>query len=199
VRLTSVRPGEERFLGATFADVVRARGGHPSDVLADWVLEHDLAPGMMAESLSNNDTAKVAELVADPTTVIGASDAGAHLQMMCGAGDSTLVFTDLVRDGGHLTLERAVHELTGRLADAFGLEGRGVLRPGAAGDLVVFDLDELRYAPDSFVHDLPGGAPRLTRAPGGFRATAVAGIVTQSDGVATGARPAGPLVTGGVE
>ncbi len=90
VRLTSVRPGEERFLGATFADVARERGGHPSDVLADWVLEHDLAPGMMAESLSNNDTAKVAELVADPTTVIGASDAGAHLQMMCGAGDSTL-------------------------------------------------------------------------------------------------------------
>jgi N-acyl-D-aspartate/D-glutamate deacylase len=196
VRLTSVRPEDERFLGATFADVVRARGGHPSDVLADWVLEHDLAPGMMAESLSNNDTAKVSELVADPTTVIGASDAGAHLQMMCGAGDSTLVFTDLVRDGGHLALERAVHELTGRIAGAFGLDERGVLRPGAAGDLVVFDLDELCYAPDSFVHDLPGGAPRLTRAPGGFRTTAVAGLVTQSDGVATGARPAGPVNTG---
>ena len=45
VRLTSVRAGEERFLDATFADVVAARGGHPSDVLADWVLEHDLAPG----------------------------------------------------------------------------------------------------------------------------------------------------------
>ena len=39
----------------TFADVVAARGGHPSDVLADWVLEHDLAPGMVAEALSNND------------------------------------------------------------------------------------------------------------------------------------------------
>ena len=62
VRLTSVRPGQERFLGATFADVVAARGGHPSDVLADWVLEHDLAPGLMAESLSNNDGVKVAEL-----------------------------------------------------------------------------------------------------------------------------------------
>jgi N-acyl-D-aspartate/D-glutamate deacylase len=198
VRLTSVRPGEERFLGATLADVVQERGEHPSDVLADWVLEHDLVPGMMAEALSNNDSAKVAELIADPTTVIGASDAGAHLQMMCGAGDSTLVFTDLVRDGGHLTLERAVHELTGRIADAFGLGGRGVLEPGAAGDLVVFDLDELSYAPDSFVYDLPGGAPRLTREPGGFRATAVAGVLTQESGVATGARPSGPLASGGV-
>ena len=55
VRLTSVRDGEEQFLDRSFADVVATRGGHPSDVLADWVLEHDLAPGMVAEALSNND------------------------------------------------------------------------------------------------------------------------------------------------
>ena len=76
VRLISVRPEEERFLNKTFADVVAARGGHPSDVLADWVFEHDLAPGMMAESLANNDAQKVSELIVDATTVVGASDAG---------------------------------------------------------------------------------------------------------------------------
>jgi N-acyl-D-amino-acid deacylase len=196
VRLTSVRPEEEKFLGATFADVVAARGGHPSDVLADWVLEHDLAPGMFAESLSNNDGRKVAELVADATTVVGASDAGAHLQMMCGAGDSTLLLTEHVRDGGYLTVEAAVHELTGRIATAFGIRDRGFIAPGLAGDLVVFALEELSYLPDAFVHDLPGGAARLTRPPGGFRATVVGGIVTQEAGVATGERPAGPLVAG---
>jgi N-acyl-D-amino-acid deacylase len=196
VRLTSVRPGQERFLGATLADVVAARGGHPSDVLADWVLEHDLAPGMTAESLSNNDGAKVAALVADSTTVVGASDAGAHLQMMCGAGDSTLLLTEHVRDGRHLGLESAVHELTGRLATAFGIPGRGFVAPGYAADLVVFALDELSYRPEAFVSDLPGGAPRLTRPPGGFRATIVAGTVTQRDGAATGARPAGPIDAG---
>jgi N-acyl-D-aspartate/D-glutamate deacylase len=193
VRLTSVRAGEERFLGASFADVVEARGGHPSDVLADWVLEHDLAPGMMAESLSNNDSAKVAQLMSDSTTVVGASDAGAHLQMMCGAGDSTLLLTEHVRDCRTLSLEAAVHELTGRISMAFGIPDRGVVAPGYAGDLVVFALDELSYRPEAFVHDLPGGAPRLTRPPGGFRATVVAGTITQRDGVATGARPAGPL------
>ena len=130
VRLTSVAPGQERFLGATFADVVAERGGHPSDVLADWVLEHDLAPGLMAESLSNNDGVKVAELLADSTTVVGASDAGAHLQMMCGAGDSTLLLTEHVRDGGYLGLEAAVHELTGRIATTFGIPGRGRGRAG---------------------------------------------------------------------
>ena len=46
------------------------------------------------------------------------------------------------------------------------------------------------------MHDLPGGAPRLTRPAGGFRVTAVGGVVTQEGGVATGARPAGPLDAG---
>jgi N-acyl-D-amino-acid deacylase len=196
VRLTSVRDGEERFLGGTLADVVAARGGHPSDVLADWVLEHDLAPGMVAEALSNNDAGRVSALILDPTTVVGASDAGAHLQMMCGAGDSTLLLTEHVRDRGDLTVEGAVHQLTGRIADAFSIRGRGVLRPGLAGDVVVFALDELAYRPEQFVTDLPGGAPRLTRPPGGFRTTAADGVVTQEQGIATGARPAGPLDAG---
>ena len=113
--------------------------------------------------------------------------------MMCGAGDSTLLLTEHVRDRGDLTLEAAVHEITGRIADVFGVRGRGVVAPGNAGDLVVFALDELGYQPDSFVHDLPGGGPRLTRPPGGFRSTVVNGVVTQEAGVATGARPAGPL------
>ena len=52
-----------------------------------------------------------------------------------------------------------VHEITGRIADVFGIRGRGVVAPGNAGDLVVFALDELGYQPDSFVHDLPGGGP----------------------------------------
>lgn len=193
VRLTSVCDGEERFLDASFADVVAARGGHPSDVLADWVLEHDLAPGMVAEALSNNDAQKVSALIADDTTVVGASDAGAHLQMMCGAGDSTLLLTEHVRDRGDLTVEAGVHQMTGRLAEVFGIRDRGVLAPGRAGDVVVFALDELDYRPDRTVHDLPGDAPRLTRPPGGFRATAVEGVVTQEGGVATGARPGGPL------
>ena len=143
-------------------------------MLADWVLEHDLAPGMVVEALSNNDPAAVATLVADPTTVVGASDAGAHLQMMCGAGDSTLLLTAHVRDRDDLTIESAVRELTAHVANAFGIRDRGVVAPGLAGDLVVFALDELTYQHDTFVYDLPGGAARLTRPPGGFRATIVA-------------------------
>lgn len=196
VRLVTARPGQERFAGATLADLVAARGAHPSDVLADWVREHDLAPELRVEAASH-DAGRTAELLTDPTTVVGASDAGAHLQMMCGAGDTTLLLTDHVRDRGDLSVEAAVHQLTGRLATAFGIPDRGIVAPGCAGDLVVFALDELSYRPDSFVHDLPGGAPRLTRPPGGYRATAVAGVVTQECGTTTGARPAGPLTSPG--
>ena len=181
VRLTSVRAGRGALpRRPRFADVVAARGGHPSDVLADWVLEHDLAPGMMAESLSNNDSGKVAELVTDPTTVVGASDAGAHLQMMCGAGDSTLLLTEHVRDRGDLSLEAAVHELTGRIADRVRHpRPRSGARPGTPATSWCSRSTSSSYRPDTFVHDLPGGAPRLTRPPGGFRATVVAGAVTQ--------------------
>ena len=195
VRLVRAGPGQQRFAGATLADLVAGRGGHPSNVLADWVSEHDLAPEIRVEALSH-DPAGTAELIADPTTIVGASDAGAHLQMMCGAGDTTLLLTEHVRDRGDLTIEAAVHQLTGRLGDVLGLPDRGRIAPGCAADLVVFALDELAYLPDSFVRDLPGGAPRLTRPAGGFRHTVVAGVVIQEAGVTTGARPAGPLTVG---
>jgi N-acyl-D-aspartate/D-glutamate deacylase len=192
VRLVSARTEQQQFAGATMADLVAARGGHPSDVLADWVLEHDLAPEMRSEA-TTHDWERTAALIANPTTVVGASDAGAHLQMMCGAGDTTYLLTEYVRDRGDLSVEAAVHQVTGFIASALGIPDRGVVTPGRAGDLVVFGLDELRYGDDRFVHDLPGGAPRLTRPAGGFRSTIVSGVVTQTGGATTGARPGGPL------
>ena len=60
---------------------------------------------------------------------------------------------------------------------------------GAAGDLVVFGLDELDWATDVFVSDLPQGARRLRRPAGGYRYTVVGGTVVQEAGQLTGARP----------
>src|SRR5436190_5522953 len=70
VRLVSACAAQQQFAGATLADLVEARGGHPSDVLADWVLEHDLAPEMRTEAASH-DAAGTARLIADDTTVVG--------------------------------------------------------------------------------------------------------------------------------
>jgi N-acyl-D-amino-acid deacylase len=190
VRIIEVtRPELERFVGGTFADVLAERGGHPSDVLADWVLENDLRPGLVGVGISNDDPDGVARFLTHPAALISNSDAGAHVQMFCAAGDGTLLLTRHVRERKDFTLVEAVHHLTGRQADVFGLRDRGRLVPGLAGDVVVFDLDELHWDPDVYVRDLPAGGARLRRPPGGYRATIVGGVATQIGGELTGARP----------
>lgn len=191
IRLTAVaRPELRAWEGRTLADLVAARGGHPSDALADWVLENDLRPGVVVVGVANGDVDGVARLLADPDNVVGSSDAGAHLNMLCAAGDTTLLLTRHVRDRGDLTLASAVHELTGKSAELYGLRDRGYLRPGLAADLTVFALDELEWAADVFADDLPGGARRLRRPPGGFRYTIAGGQITQEAGRIREARPA---------
>ena len=176
IRLISVtRADNERWIGASFADLVAARGGHPSDVLADWVLENDLAPGVVGTGVVNSDPDGVAATLVHPAAVISNSDAGAHLQMMCAVGDTTLLLTRHVRDRGDLTVEDAVHQLTGRQAELFGFADRGVIREGAVADLTVFSLDELHWDEATMTADLPTGATRLRRGSGGFRYTVVEG------------------------
>jgi N-acyl-D-amino-acid deacylase len=182
-------PDLEEWVGRSFAELCQARGGHPSDVLADWMLENDLHPGVIATGVANSDPDGVARLLSHPAGVISNSDAGAHVQMMCAVGDSTLLLTRHVRDRQDLTIEAAVHQLTGRSAQLFGFADRGVIKPGQAGDLAVFALDELEWAPARMVDDLPGGARRMRRPAGGYRATVVGGAVTQNAGELTGARP----------
>jgi N-acyl-D-amino-acid deacylase len=191
VRIIEVtKPELKPWLGRTLADLTAARGGHPSDVFADWVLENDLRPGILVVGVANSDIDEVATLLVDPDTVVASSDAGAHVQMMCAAGDSTLFLTRHVRDRGDLGVEQAVYELTGKQADVFGFHGRGRIQPGLAADLTVFALDELHWDDDVFVNDLPGGARRLRRPAGGYRYTVANGEVTQQDGELTGALPA---------
>ena len=194
VRFIDVTRAElDPWLGKTLADLTAARGGHPSDVFADWILENDLRPGILVVGVGNSNVDAVAELLVDPDTVVASSDAGAHVQMMCAAGDTTLFLARHVRDRGDLTVEQAVHELSGKHADVFGFHERGHIEPGKVADLTVFALEELHWDDDVFVHDLPDGSPRLRRPPGGYRYTVAAGEVTQEDGVLTDARPAGVL------
>ena len=190
VRIVEVtNPDDEKWIGRSLADLVTARGGHPSDVFADFVLANDCAPGIVAVGVANDDPDQVASGLLDDGVLISSSDAGAHVQMLCASGDTTLLLTRHVRERGDLTLERAVHELTGRQAEAFGFHDRGVLVEGAAADLVVFALDELHWDDDEFVADLPDGAKRFRRPEGGYRATVVDGVAVQEHGALTGALP----------
>jgi N-acyl-D-amino-acid deacylase len=183
--------GEENepWLGRSLADLVEERGGHPSDVLADFVLANDCRPGLVAVGVSNADVDGVARTLTDPAVLVSSSDAGAHAQMLCASGDTTLVLTRHVRERGDFTLEQAVYEMTGRQSEVFGFNGRGTIAAGNVADLVVFALDELHYDQDEFVHDLPKDGARLRRPEGGYRATIVAGVPVQLSGKLTGALP----------
>jgi N-acyl-D-amino-acid deacylase len=189
VRITSVaRADLEQHVGSTLQSWVDQRGGHPSDAFADWIAINDLRPGLLYVA-GNDDPARVGALCADPATVVSASDAGAHVRMFAAAGDATLLLTRHVRERADLTLPAAIQELTSRPADVFGFEGRGRVARGAAGDLVVFALDELEWAEPVLLDDGPAGTPRLRRPAGGYRATIVAGVPTQLSGESTGALP----------
>jgi N-acyl-D-aspartate/D-glutamate deacylase len=158
IRLTSVtRPENQRWVGASFADLVAERGGHPSDVLADWLLENDLHPGVVGTGIANSDPDGVAATLIHPAAVISNSDAGAHLQMMCAVGDTTLLLARHVRDRGDLTVEEAVYQLTGRPAELFGFRDRGVLRAGAMAETTVLAMEELPWEGHRRVADRPPG------------------------------------------
>jgi N-acyl-D-amino-acid deacylase len=179
-------------LGASsLTELAERTGTHPSDALADWLLEHGLGSSLRTAPQVPDDAANV-ELLRDPHTITAISDAGAHIQMFNGAGNATWMLAHYVRDTGQCTVEEIVHAVTGKMATHFGLADRGTLEIGQAGDLTVFALDEIDLAPDVRVDDVPGGSWRYTRAPGGYRATAVNGSLTWDTTAATpatGARP----------
>jgi N-acyl-D-amino-acid deacylase len=194
IRLTSVaRPELGQWVGKSLADLAANRNQHPSDALADWVLENDCKPGVMSSAIRNDHTEDVAKALAHPLSLISNGDAGAHVNMFCGAGDTTLLLTKFVRDRGDLSVEQAVHELTGRQAGVFGIAGRGTLAEGSRADITVFELDELHWLEPTLEADLPQQGTRLRRPEGGYRFTVANGIITQEGGNLTGSRPAGPL------
>lgn len=115
------------------------------------------------------------------------------LQMLCGAGENALLLTQYVRDEKKLTLEEAVHVMTGKLAQHFNLLDRGVIAPGKRADIAVFNMDEIERRQMEKAHDVPDGRGgttwRFTRAPMPTRLTLVNGVSTFEGGKATGEMP----------
>lgn len=179
----------QRWTGRPLLELVAERGGDLVDALAEWLKETDFQATLIFP-VANTEPAEVAKILKSPATLVSGSDAGAHLQMFCAAGDATLLLTRYVAERGELSLEHAIHELTGRQAQILGLANRGTLAVGNAADIVIFVLDELVYGDEMLVHDIPGGRSRLTRAAGGYRYTIINGTVVQERGQATGALPA---------
>jgi N-acyl-D-aspartate/D-glutamate deacylase len=158
----------------------------------------ELRTGLRPSGLrdSAEDWALRADVWRDPRAVVGGSDAGAHLDMMCGAIYSTALLSHGVRDFGVLALEEAVRLLTDVPARLYGLRERGRITPGFAADLVLFDPATVGYQPERMRYDLPGGAWRLHSEATGIDRVLVNGVTVVAEGSPTGATP-GTLLRSG--
>ncbi len=173
----SARELEEQPL----ADAARRLGKDPVDLAMDLVLANDLQ-ARFRMAVMNFDEKEVAELITDPNTIIALSDAGAHANQLCDACYSTHLLAHWVRGNGTFTLEQAVHNLTQRPAELFGITDRGVLAEGRPADVVVFDPATVGPGPLQRVYDLPAGADRLVAEARGIDAVIVNGTLIRRDG-----------------
>ena len=128
----------------------KERGVTPFDALLDVVVADGLRTGLRPPIPELRGGLEVPGGVwQDPRAIVGGSDAGAHLDTMCGAIYSTSLLGDGVRARGLLSWEQAVRLLTDVPARLYGLRDRGRLVPGAFADIVVFDPDSIGHRTDA--------------------------------------------------
>ena len=188
----------EGLTGRTVADIAAERGTGHFDTLLDVVLADELRTVLWPAPTDDDDESwrLRAEAWQSEHTLLGGSDAGAHLDRMCGAPYTTAFLGDCLRGRRLASLETAIHMLTDAPARLFGLRDRGRIEQGWHADVVVFDPDTVDSATMRLVEDLPGGSARLFADAVGVDYVLVNGQPIVSGGQATDARP-GTLLRSG--
>jgi len=185
------------YEGRSVGDVATETGKDPFDALLDIVVADELRTGLRPPiGESDADWELRAKVWQDPRTVVGGSDAGAHLDMMCGAIYSTSMLGDGVRARNLLSWEEAVRQLTDVPARLYGLRERGRLAEGWWADVVVLDPERVGHGPERTRDDLPGGASRLYAEGVGIEHVIVNGEEIVRAGAFTGALPGAVLRSG---
>ena len=179
-----------KYLGRTVGSIAAEEGSDPLDTMLDIAVGDHLDTVFMNDNVTPSDPAAneaMQALTHHADVVFGGSDAGAHLDFMSNEPLPSRALALRVREQGVLSLEEVVHGFTGRLAEVFGLEGRGVLAPEMAADICVFDLDEIGAGMPYMVNDLPAKSERFVTEPLGIYQTIVNGVIVSDEGEATGA------------
>ena len=184
--------------GRVVRDIANERGRSSFGTLLDIVIADELRTVLWPTP--QDDDAESwrmrAELWQDERAIIGGSDAGAHLDRMCGAPYPTRWLSDCIRGRQLVPVEHAVKMMTSAPARLFGFTDRGVLREGAFADVVVFDPQAVGSEDAALVTDLPGDSSRLTAGSFGVKRVLVNGVVIVEDGVANGRVPGSVLKSG---
>jgi N-acyl-D-aspartate/D-glutamate deacylase len=200
--LMEVGDAGSQWHGRSLGEIAGIRQSDVIDVLLDVVLADHLTLLLVLPSLtpslgrSDEGWRARVEVWKDPRVMLGGSDAGAHLDLMCHANYPTVVLGEVVRDRGLLSLEEAIAMMTDRPARHYGLRQRGRVAEGWCADLVVFDPAEVGTLPTEVLRDLPGGGERLSAASRGIRHVFVNGGTVMSNGTMTGERSGRVLRSG---
>jgi N-acyl-D-aspartate/D-glutamate deacylase len=191
-------PANEGLKGRVVRDIAAERNMSHFGTLLDIVIADELRTILWP--IPQDDDAESwrmrAELWDDPRSMIGGSDAGAHLDRMFGAAYTTQFLADCLRGRQLTSVENAVRMMTSVPASLFGLRDRGEIREGAIADLVLFDPATIDSEEATLVHDLPGNSARLTANSIGVARVWVSGAAVVVDGAATGALPGNVLKSG---
>ncbi len=184
--------------GRVVADLAAERGQDAFATLVDIVTADDFRTVLWPMPTDNDPESwhMRQEVWDDPRVMLGGSDAGAHLDRMCGSSYTTRLLADCLRGRKLASLERAVQMLTQAPAELFGLVDRGTIAEGNHADLVVFDPETVGAEDAHLVEDLPGGTARLTAGSHGVERVYVGGVATVEAGKATGATPGRILRSG---
>lgn len=194
--------GPEPDAAHSIAALAKAAGVDPHAYLYDYMLRNDgrQFAVMFAANYNGSNYDALREMIAHPATVLGLSDAGAHVSVLCDASNPTFQLSFWGRDrrrGPTLPLELLVKKQTSDTARIAGLTDRGTLAVAKRADVNVIDMRRLQLMQPVMVHDLPCAGARLLQGSRGYGATIVSGVITRRDDKDTGMRP-GRLIRGGV-
>ena len=191
-------PENKQWEGKSVAEIAKTRGVDEFDALCDTVVADDLMTGFGFPSRPDDDETWEARMKVwrDSRAVVGASDAGAHLDFLATFNYSTVLLGQPVRERGLMPIEEAVRLLTDVPARLYGLKERGRLTEGWHADVVVIDPETVGAQPVRMRFDLPTGAPRLYGGADGIDHVLVNGTEIVDHGEFTDARP-GTLLRSG--
>jgi N-acyl-D-amino-acid deacylase len=181
--------------GKSVAQIAQEQNRDVLDTFLDLALEEDLETEFERREV-NSDEDAMSTLLTMPYTIIGQSDGGAHVVFRTDYSYSTYLLSHWVREKGIMSLEEAMRKLTFVPASLFGLYDRGLVQPGMAADLMVFDPDTIAPLEPDESDDLPGGSKRRRQLAQGIEWTVVNGEVLLEEGEHTGALP-GRVARGG--
>ena len=190
-------PENDGLVGREIGDIAKERGQEPFDALLDIVLADELRtvihPRVQGEDQASWELRR--DVWRDGRAVVGASDAGAHLDMLSTFNYSTAMLR-ACREHDLVPIEEAVHLITDVQARLYGIRERGRIAEGWYADLVL--LDEATVGPEPVYtrNDLPAGAGRLYSGADGIERVFVNGTEIVTGKELTGDTP-GTLLRSG--